>query len=163
METMGLLGIMLLLWLLIAVKAGFIGMALLIQQAKPDFIERAGEHYRKKPRWLVFCLGLVNGIAIPFIAILLISTEVLALPGMLLLMWYLWLLLLGYTVIYRETGSRLFEAIDSNRELKITLYGGLIIEAAFLVPVLGQLYALLLCIQSLGAVSLTILSRKEKG
>ena len=162
MEPTAMLGVMLLLWLLIAIKAGFIGMAILIQHVMPGFIERSSEYYRKKPRWRALLLGLINGAAIPFIAILLISTEVLALPGLLLLVLYLWLTLLSYTVIYRWIGSNLFKEVDTNREVKITLFGGMIAEAAFLVPLLGQVCSMVLFIQSLGAVSLAILSRNRK-
>jgi len=163
MEPTVIIAMMLLLWLLIAIKAGFIGMAVLIQHAMPGFIGRAGEYYRKKPRWRALLLGIINGVAIPFISILLISTEVLALPGLLLLILYLWLMLLSYTVIYRCIGSSLFEELGTNREVKITLFGGMIAEAAFLMPLLGQLCSMALFIQSLGAVSLAILSRDRKG
>lgn len=162
MEPTGILAIILCLWLLFAIKIGFIGMSILIQHAMPAFIERASERYRKKPLRLVIVLGLANGVAFPFISILLISTEVLALPGLLLLVSYLWVALLAYTVVYREIGSKLFEDVGENRELKITLYGGIVAEAAFLTPVLGQFYSIVLFIRSLGAVTLTILSRRRK-
>ncbi len=162
MEPTGILTILLCLWLLFAIKMGFIGMSILIQHAMPGFIERASEHYRKKPRRWVILLGIMNGVAIPFISILLIRTEVLALPGILLLLSYLWLALLGYTVVYREIGSNLFEDLGGNREVKITLYGGMVAEAAFLTPVLGQLYSIGLFIKSLGAVTLAILGRRRE-
>lgn len=163
MEPTGILTIVLCLWLLFAIKIGFVGMSILIQHAMPVFIERASEHYRKKPRRWVLFLGLVNGIAIPFISILLIGTNVLALPGILLLLVYLWLALLSYTVVYREIGLNLFEDLGLNRDLKLTLYGGMIAEAAFLTPVLGQLYSIALFIRSLGAVTLAILGRRREG
>lgn len=163
MEPTGILTLLLCLWLLLAIKMGFIGMSILIQHAMPGFIERASEHYRKKPRrWVIF-LGIMNGVAIPFISILLISTEVLRLPGFLLLLSYLWLALLGYTVVYRDIGSNLFEDLGENREFKVTLYGGMIAEAAFLTPVLGQFYSIVLFIRSLGAVTLAILGRRREG
>lgn len=161
MEPNGILAILLCLSLLIAIKVGFVGMSILIQHAKPEFIERASEHYRKKPRWRVIFVGLVNGVAIPLVSVLLISTQVLTLFGLLLLVAYLWLALLGYTVVYRDIGSRLFGDLEGNRELKITLYGGILAEAAFLAPVLGQLYSIALFIRSLGAVTLAILGRKR--
>lgn len=159
MEPTGILSVMLWLWLFFAIKTGFIGMAILIQHAIPEFIERAGEHYRKKPRRLVILLGLINGAAFPFISILLISTEVLALPGLLMLLLYLWLALLSYTVVYRAIGSDLFDDFGANREVKVTLWGGMIAEAAFFTPVLGQILSLVLFIRSLGAVTMTILGR----
>lgn len=162
LEPNGILPILLCLWLLFAIKVGFVGMSILIQHAMPGFIERASEHYRKKPRRWVVVLGIVNGVAIPFISILLISTGVLSLPGFLLLLVYLWLALLGYTVVYRDIGSKLFEDLGANRELKVTLYGGMLAEAAFLVPVLGQLYSIGLFVRSLGAVTLTILGRRRE-
>ncbi len=161
MEPTGILTIVLCLWLLFAIKIGFVGMSILIQHAMPEFIERASEHYRKKPRRWVLFLGLLNGVAIPFISILLIGTNVLALPGILLLLVYLWLALLSYTVVYREIGLNLFEDLGLNRDLKLTLYGGMLAEAAFLAPVLGQLYSIALFIRSLGAVTLAILGRKR--
>ncbi len=82
-------------------------------------------------------------------------------PGLLLLLSYLWLALLSYTVVYREIGSDLFEDLGANRELKVTLYGGIVAEAAFLTPVLGQLCSIVLFIRSLGAVTLAILGHRR--
>ncbi|PCJ65437.1 MAG: hypothetical protein COA73_02455 [Candidatus Hydrogenedentota bacterium] len=163
MEPTGLLTIMLWLWLFFAIKLGFIGTALLIQHRMPGFIKRVSERYRTKPNRLMLLLGLINSIAIPFIAVLLISTEVLALPGILLLLLYLWLALVCYTVVYREIGSNLFEEFASNKEVKITLYGGLIAEAAFFTPVLGQILSLALFIKSMGAITMVLLTRKKRG
>lgn len=163
MEPTGILIVLLCLWLLFAIKLGFIGMSILIQHAMPGFIERASKLYLKKPRRLVIFLGCINALAIPFISILLINTEVLALPGFLLLVCYLGLALVGYTVVYREIGSKLFEDIGANREVKVTLYGGMVAEAAFLVPVLGQFFSIALFIRSMGAVTLAILGRKREG
>jgi hypothetical protein len=154
---------MLLLWLLLAIKAGFIGMAILIQHAMPEFIARAGEQYQRKPRRFASLLGLINGVGIPFVAILLISTEALALAGLLLLVFYLWLALLSYTVMYRSIGSKLFDDFGPNREVKVTLYGGLIAEAAFFTPVLGQVCSLVLFVRGLGAVTISILGRGRGG
>lgn len=163
MEATGILVILLCLWLLLVIKVGFIGMSVVIQHTIPSFIERASEHYRKKPRRFVILVGCMNGIVIPFISILLISTEVLALPGLLLLVCYLGLALLAYTVVYREMGAKLFEDVGANREVKITFYGGMVAEAAFLTPVYGQLYSIALFARSLGAVTLAILGRKREG
>ncbi len=163
MEPTGILTGILWLSLFFVFKTGFIGMAVLIQHAMPDFIERAGEHYQKKPRRLVPLLGFINGVAIPFIAILLISTEVLALPGLLLLVFYLWLARLSYTVMYRALGSELFDDFGPNREVKMTLYGGMIAEAAFFTPVLGQVCSLMLFVRGLGAVTMSILGWRRGG
>jgi hypothetical protein len=162
MEPNELLGLLVFAALLCVMKTGFVGMALLIQNAMPDFVERASEVYGRKPYRWVLLLGLVNGFAIPFIAILLISSEVLALPGLLLLLTYLWLALLSYTVIYREIGGRLFGEFESNHEVKTVAYGGLVAEAAFFTPVLGQLYSLFLFVKSLGAVMVVVLTRRRK-
>ena len=163
MEPVGILVIMLCLLLFFVIKLSFIGMAILIQHARPDFIKRAHEQYtktKKGTRLLIIVLGLLNGVAIPFIALLLISTEVLALPGLLVLLVYLWMALLSYTVIYRSIGLKVLEDTDSNSEFRITLIGGLIAEAAFFTPVLGQLYSIALFIRSLGAIVLTVMKRR---
>ena len=153
-----------LLWLSLYVlsKAGFIGMALLIQGRMPRLIEQAEERYLRRPGRLVIVLGLINGTTIPFISILLIGTEVLALPGLVLLLFYLWLALLSYTVVYRATASRVLELDDSNSHAKQTLFGGLAAEAAFCTPLLGQAYSILLFIRGLGAITAVLLSRMVK-
>jgi hypothetical protein len=161
MEPNGIFALVLWLGLFFAIKIGFIGMAILIQHAKADFIERASDHYRKKPNRLMFLLGLANGIIIPFIGLLLMNTQILGLVGVILILFYLWLALLSYTVVYKDLGSRLFDEFEGNRELKTTLYGGAVAEAAFFVPVLGQLYSILLFVRSLGAVTLAFLTRKS--
>ena len=162
MEPTGILTVIFWLCMFMVTKVGFIGMAILIQHRMPEFIERASVHYRPKRRWWLALVGFMNAVAIPFISILLISRGALALPGILLLLVYLWLALLSYTVVYREIGSILFEDLGSNREVKITLFGGMIAEAAFFTPILGQLFSILLFTRSLGAVMMTILSRKPK-
>lgn len=153
--------VLVLLYLLVALKAGFIGMSLMIQHRFSSFIGRASGHYQDGTRKWVFFVGLFNGIAIPFVALLLISSGVLALLGLLLLLIYLWLALMSYAVVYREIGATLFEVTETNRELKRTLYGGLVAEAAFFTPVLGQLFSLTLFVRGLGAIVITLLSRKR--
>lgn len=159
MEPKALLGI--LLWMLIfcIIKLGFIGMSILIQHRFSDLIERAGVLYDEKPRKLMVVLGVINGLGIPFVAILLISTEVLALPGLVVLLAYLGFALLSYTVIYRSIGAKIFDTHDTHAEVKRTLYGGLVAEAAFFTPVLGQLYSIGLFFRGLGAIILAMLNR----
>jgi len=149
-------------WLMIyfTIKIGFVGMAIIIKQAKHEFIERAAVHYEKKPNRLMFMLGLANGIIIPVIGILLLNTQVLALVGILLLLFYLWLALLSYTVIYRGFASRLFSEDDVNVDAKQTFLGGLVAESAFVTPILGQAYSLFLFVRGLGAVFMAFMTRK---
>ena len=162
MEPSGILALILWIWAFLAIKAGFIGMALLIQNARPEFIARVQEQYRRKPRKAANLVGLLNAVAQPFIGLLLVSTGILFPLGVAVLMFYLWLALLGFTVVYREIGERLFDELGTNADLKATLYGGLIAEAAFFTPVLGQLFSIGLFIKSLGAVTLTIFGRRDK-
>ena len=159
MEPNEILAFMLWLCIIIITKVGFIGMSILIQHAMPEFIARAQVHHTKKNRKLMILLGFINAVGIPFLAILLISSGVLAKPGLVLFLLYLWLALLSFTVIYRTIGSNVIEENNSNQEIKITLFGGLIAEAAFFTPVLGQFYSLSLFFRSLGAVLLVFMKR----
>ena len=65
--------------------------------------------------------------------------------------------------MYRSIGSKLFDDFGPNREVKVTLYGGLIAEAAFFTPVLGQVCSLVLFVRGLGAVTISILGRGRGG
>jgi hypothetical protein len=161
MEPGGILAILFWLTMLVMIKTGFIGMAILIQHNIPEFVERASVHYRPKRRWWVPVLGFANALLTPLIAIILMSTGILAIPGIVLLLVYLGFALVAYTVAYREAGAKLFDDLGTNAEVKRTLYGGLILEAAFFTPFLGQLYSILLFIRSLGAVTIALLSRKK--
>jgi hypothetical protein len=159
MEPAGLLAIIFWVFIFFAIKIGCIGMALLIYHSKSDFIERANEQYQKNPNVLMTLVGLANGFIIPFIAVIFLNVPWLALVGLGLLLFYLWLVLLSYTLIYRDVGTKLFSNADENT--KITLYGGMVAEAAFFAPVLGQLFSLYLFIRSLGAVTMAFMTRNR--
>lgn len=159
MEPAGILGILLWIAIFVVVKIGFVGMAILIQHSKALFVERASHRYESISKLQTIILGLVNGVGIPFVAILLISTEVLAIFGLALLVFYIWLALLSYTVVYRSIGVKLFGEFNNHSDLKTTLIGGVIAESAFFAPIVGQLYSLWLFMRGLSSVILAILVR----
>lgn len=142
----------LLAWTLM--KVGYIGAALLASYTWPKATEQMLEIYRARPRKCFF-IGMVNGIGIPVLGILLISTKVLALPGLFVLAVFIALTALAYGIVYRDYGSR----YEYPNIVHHTVVGGLLVESAFYLPVVGQILSLGFLFRGLGALVLSLIKR----
>ena len=157
MEPAFALLVIALLFILIAVKAGFIGMAVLTEALWPHARERMLKAYQTRQRRCFF-IGILNAVGLTFIAILLIGTQVLALPGLLLLAFVWGMAVLGYGIVYSDIGQQLSSsrATDQYREIVV---GGIVAELAFLVPVVGQILSAVYFFRGIGAVAVALLAR----
>lgn len=155
MDPIAPLGLIALLFAWTLIKVGYIGAALLASLTWPRATERMLEIYRARPRKCFF-IGMVNGVGIPIVSVLLVSTKVLALPGLFVLSVFIALTVVAYGIVYRDYGSR-YEYPDTVRH---TVAGGLAVESAFYLPVVGQVLSLGFLFRGLGALILTLIKRE---
>lgn len=163
-RTLGLGGVCMLvltaLAVLIVVKLGSILAALWFDSRYPELSDAMLRTYRNDPMRCII-VGLVNIIAGVVLAIVLLSTKVLALFGIALLLTLVVFAYLGYAVGYRSAGVTIpLPAKWDNRPGALIL-GGLVIEGAFLVPILGQLLSLVTKLRGFGAVTLALIARRR--
>lgn len=166
LEAMGLqagstAGILLVLVLLLA-KAGCVAMSLWLYARSPEFGVRALSRYENHGRRCVI-VGFVNGFVGLILAVLMVKSQVLALPGLLLLLLLGYAGVYAYGVVYRHLGLRLRNASERVGHVtpRVHCQGGLAAEAAFCVPILGQILALFALFKGLGAVILALLSSRQ--
>lgn len=140
-------------------KIGLIGFAMYWTAAAPKYTARVHEAYtQRKTRCLI--VGVVNLILLPFLSVLLISTQVLALPGLLVFAGTIALIAIGLGAHYREVGRRLFG--DTYSLAGTVMRGGAVAEASFYVPLAGQILMAVIAARGLGAVVITLLSRSAR-
>jgi len=148
-----------LLALVACAKTGLVGMALWFNASCPQMAVRALDFYQGRARRC--CLvGLINLVAGGLLALVLIGTGGLAFLGILLLLGMGVIKVLAFATVYRHVGARLFTEGDLP-VLRRVLLGGLVAEAAFLTPILGQLLNVGLLVRGFGAVSLALLSARR--
>ncbi|GMV94600.1 MAG: hypothetical protein AMXMBFR82_43780 [Candidatus Hydrogenedentota bacterium] len=164
-RTLGLGGLCMLvltsLTVLIVLKLGSILAALWFDSRYPELSDAMLHTYRNDPMRCVL-VGFVNIVAGVILAIILLSTEVLALFGIALMLALIVFAYLGYAVGYRSAGVTIpLPARWDNRPGALML-GGLVIEGAFFVPILGQLLSLATKVRGFGAVTLALIARRRK-
>lgn len=142
----------------LALKVGFVGMAVWLNLTFPNFMQRAFDAYQTRVRRCVL-LGTLNFIAIIVVGLILLKTKVLGLVGLVVLAMLMSMIVAGYAVAYRDIGMRLGESSASKSNARLVLLGGIAAEAAFLAPILGQVFSLAVLFRGLGAVVISVLSR----
>ncbi|MCP4645017.1 MAG: hypothetical protein GY851_31535 [bacterium] len=144
----------LLVW--VGLKAAYVAFAVWFQAACPQLSARMQTTYETRT---VRCYveGAVHLVVGLFIVALLLNVEVLALLGLLVLLALGICALTGCASAYACLGGRL--APGDGPGPKATVIGGLTMECACILPVLGQLLALGVLIHGLGAAILTLRSR----
>lgn len=164
-RTLGLGGVCMLvltsLTVLIVVKIGSVLAALLFDSRYPELSDAMLRIYRADPMRCAI-VGIVNVVAGVILAIILLSTKILALFGIALMLVLVVFAYLGYAVGYRSAGVTIpLPARWDNRGGALIL-GGLVLEGAFLVPILGQLLSLVTKLRGFGAVTLALIARRRK-
>ncbi len=144
--------------IIVVVVFRFAALALIVwyEAYYPDAAARIRTVYTDQGRRCVL-LGLFNLVAWTFVAMLLISTKVLSLFGLALFAVLMGAGLIGFAPAYRELGQRLDGAADRSRTRNL-LYGFLCLEAAFIIPFVGQLLAFGVLVRGLGAVITAMLA-----
>jgi len=154
------LGVVAVLSALLAVKIGFIGMALWYHLAYPDASKRMLVNYTERPRRCVL-VGVLNLAVGIFIMLILLNAPPLRLLGVLIFVCLVSIAVIGYGPAYRVMGARLASEDESKPDWKVLLIGGVASEAAFLAPFAGQLLSFVTLLRGFGAVVLTMLARSK--
>lgn len=149
------LAIIAFLCVILALKIAHIGFSVFVSYRWPHFCERVYSIYVERPMRCRI-VGLVNALILPLLALLLMSTEILALPGLMVFAFAFALVAIGRPAAYRDMGERL---IPNESELRRLLVGGFVSEGAFLMPIIGQLLAVAVLVRALGACIIAILTR----
>jgi hypothetical protein len=139
-------------WLL--TKVGYVGMAVWhTSRLSPRMRAALGAYQEHTARCIA--VGAVNLAVGVGIGLVLLSREPLALAGLVLLSFLLYVTTLAFAAVYADLGARITGA--GSTTLRDVLAGGLVAEAAFLTPVAGQVLGLVLLCRGLGAVVLAYL------
>jgi hypothetical protein len=162
-RTLGLSGVCMLiltaLTAVILVKLGSILAALWFDSRYPETSDTMLRLYRNKPLQCIL-VGLVNIIVGVILAIILLSTKVLALFGIALLLALAVMAYVGYFVGYRSAGATIPLPQTWDTRAGALILGGLVAEGSFLVPILGQLLSLATKLRGFGAVTLALIDRR---
>jgi hypothetical protein len=140
------------LWLV--TKVGYVGMALWhVSRVSPRMQAALGAYREHMGRCVA--VGAVNLVVGTGAGLVLLSREPLALAGLVLLSFLLYVTTLAFAVVYLELGVRV-NGSDASSPRSVLL-GGALAEAAFCTPVAGQLLGLALLCRGLGAIILAYL------
>ncbi len=142
---------------LAAVKAGFIGMAVWFHVAFPRAAGRTLQMYQTRGA-KCFWVGMINTVVGLFLALSMIASGALALIGLLLIAALLVLASMGYAAAYQSLGLRAAPSTVSQSQTRTVLWGGIVAELAFLVPVLGQILSLGVLFRGVGAAVLVLIA-----
>ncbi len=148
-----------LIFLCVVFRFSSLALILWFEAYYPEAATRIHETYNERGRRCVF-LGLFNLSAWTFVALLLIGTKVLSLFGLALLMCLGAASIIGFAPAYRELGQR-FEGSENRPVFRSLIYGFVCLEAAFLVPFIGQALAFGVLVRGLGAVISTMLAMRR--
>lgn len=152
------LAVIAILLVLFTIKMGLIAAAVLMELVRPKPFPRMLDFYRTRP-WKCFFFGILNVVGLIFLAFLLISTEILILPGLFVLISVWALVVVGRGVVYRDLGERWFRNSDPPSRTREIIAGGIVAELAFMVPVLGALLSVVCSLRGVGAVTISMLAR----
>ena len=152
-------GLFTLLVVLLAVKAGCIAVNMWYVLARPAAVAHLYRIYQERPK-RCFIVGFINAVFGIFLILVLLTANVLALLGILLLLWLVSMTIVGYGAAYYNLGRRFWPDDDAASPVQIMLRGGIACETAFLTPGLGQLLSIYVLCRGLGAVILARLSKR---
>ena len=141
------------------IKAGCVAFGIWCNAAAPNFIARALATYQQRGKWS-FVLGVVNAAALFLMFVILanLKIKVLGMLGVLLLAALICLALTGCSLAYHDLGQRI-RGENNWSSARTILLGGITAEAAFLAPVIGQLFSIAVLFRGLGAVVSALLRR----
>ncbi|NUM54871.1 MAG: hypothetical protein HUU46_14590 [Candidatus Hydrogenedentes bacterium] len=153
------LGFMAALLGLLAVKAGCVAMSVWLDKSAPAFTARALNVYQTRGK-RSFVLGVVNGLLLFFLFTALTNAQLkpLGVLGIVILLATAAAALTGYMIAYNDIGQRLRGERNWSATQTI-IYGGITMEAAFMAPVIGQVFSIGVLFRGFGAVVSALLSR----
>ena len=141
-------------------KCSVIALGIWLTVSRPEKARRIYTVYNERP-WRCGLIGLVNTFVFALIGLLLLNAGPLALLGMLILATIIYFHLWGWTATYRSFAVKMdVEGAEEGTPRSLAL-GGMIAELMFLVPLIGQLFHFGMTMRGMGAVVVTVLSRKR--
>lgn len=163
-RTLGLGGICMLiltvLAMLVLIKLGSVLAALWFDSRYPELSDAMLRTYRDYPTRCLL-VGLLNILFGVILAVILLSTKVLALFGIALFLALSVMAYAGYFIGYRSAGATIPLPQAWDTRAGALMLGGLVAEGAFLVPILGQLLSLVTKLRGFGAVTLALIARRS--
>lgn len=147
-----------LLWLI--VKVGFVGCAVGLAVTHPKLVPELQQAYSKQ-RSRCYIFGIVNGLLLSVIGLILLSTQALALLGLLVFTALLMAAIAGYTAGYADLGERICGMRNPYSRIRVVMAGGILAECAFLAPLVGQALSLMMLLRGLGALTIVVQARRR--
>ena len=148
------------LWL--AKKAGLVGAAVWFEVTYPVMNARILRLSLQRP-WKCGLLGLLNLVIGAILVLVLLATRIFGLVGIALAVCIGALALMGFAGAYLGLGRRLAGDEGTGSGPRAVLLGGITAEAAFMLPVVGQVAAVLVLLRGFGAACLALLeARRER-
>ena len=142
-------------------KCSVIALGIWLTASRPEKARRIYAVYNERP-WRCGLIGLVNTFVFALIGLLLLNAGPLALLGLLILATVIYFHLWGWTATYRSIAVTMnAEGAEDGTPRSIAL-GGIVAELMFLVPFIGQVLHFGMTMRGMGAVVLTVLSRKRE-
>ncbi len=145
------------------VKVGYVALSLWFGARYPAYGARVFDQYRSRPGRC--CLvGAVNIGAGVILALLMIASQVLFLLGVLLLLAMGVVSVFAYGAAYRSLGQHLMPDTTPPKAFPVRqqLLGGIAAEAAFCMPIVGQILSLLVLVRGFGASVLALLAAPRR-
>lgn len=164
-KTLGFGGFCLAIFAILAVmaitKLASLAAALWLDGRFPEISDAMLRAFHERPGNCYF-VGVVNLVFGLLIVLILLVSKIFALFGLILLVSIFVLGFAAYFVTYREVGrfAQLRPGWDTRTGALIA--GAIVAEAAFLVPVLGQLLSIGSLVRGFGAVTTTLVSRRRR-
>jgi len=143
---------------LLLLKASVVAFSIGCIYARPALCERIYHAYTQRPRRATL-IGTVNSLVLLFIVLLLLNVEVLGVLGILIFAGLCTAHLAGRTARYRELASQISGDSGTVPALPEMLRAGVLVELAFLVPLVGQLTYLIVSMRCAGAFFMALLGR----
>jgi len=158
----GIAMLLLILWLLVA-KVALVAFNLCAAELAPRLFRRGRAVLVASPVKSFF-VGLVNVILLLIVGLVLVQHKASGILGVLLLIALLLVLFASRTLVYQLIGTRLVGEVcdpEGSPSPRAHCWGGAVIELAFLTPIIGQLAAIVVTVQTAGALILAAMSRER--
>jgi hypothetical protein len=141
----------------LSLKSAVIAWNLWFLYSRPEFADRISTAYAARPVRATL-IGLLNTAVIALVALVLLQSKPLGLLGVLLLAGLACAHLWGRTACYRGMAERLGSEPGTVPQPGELLRAAVVVELAFLLPVLGQLLWLGVTLRCAGAFTMALLS-----
>ena len=156
------LGVLALFFVWAILKVGSIATSVWFAVRFPNAGRKIVQAHDTYPRTCFF-VGLIDVLLTLIIVLLLFKTKVLAWLGLLLLLLLISVGILAYGPAYYALGRRLLDGHSGRSRVKMLLLGGVLAEAVFWTPVIGQMLSMAALFRGLGALAIALVQNRKQG